>query len=109
MLYPQRVSLVPLKKCNDMFSAVCDVYPVSCNSPLQMKMDIWLTFFEFELAGPLQTIMAVWRGSNLKKVRQTAITFSSYPTRSLSRTVCRGKEGPKGSKSILRPDIQANT
>jgi hypothetical protein len=32
-----------------------------------MKMDIWLTFFEFELADPLQTIMAVSCGSNLKK------------------------------------------
>ncbi len=48
----------------------------------------------------------------LKKVCQTAITICrelSHPTRSLSRIVCRGQEGPKGSKGTLRPDFQANT
>jgi hypothetical protein len=42
-------------------------------------------------------------------VRQTAITICSglpHPTRSLSRTVSRGQEGPKG---ILKPEIQPNT
>jgi hypothetical protein len=49
MLYPHGVSL-PLKKRRDMFSEGCAAYPVRYNSPLQMKMDIWRTFFEFELA-----------------------------------------------------------
>jgi hypothetical protein len=48
-----------------------------------------------------------------KKAHQTAITICSglsHPTRSLSRIVCRGQEGPKGSKGeYLRPDFQANT
>ncbi len=33
----------------------------------------------------------------------------THTTRSLSRIVCIGQEGPKGSKGTLRPDFQANT
>ena len=55
---------------------------------------------------------AICRDSNLKKMRQTARTICSglppHPTRSLSRIVCRGLQGPKGSKGTLRPDFQAN-
>jgi hypothetical protein len=43
-----------------------------------------------------------------KKVRQKAVTISSclsHPTRSLSRIVCRGQEGPKVSKGKLMPDF----
>jgi hypothetical protein len=57
----------------------------------------------------LQIVMAVWLASNLKKVHPMAITICrglSHPTRSLSRIVCRGQEGPKGSKGTLRPDFQ---
>jgi hypothetical protein len=53
------------------------------------------------LLGPLQF---------LKKVRQTAITICSgllHPTLSHSRIVCRGWEGPKGSRFTLRPAFQA--
>ncbi len=58
----------------------------------------------------LQTIMAVWRTSNFKKMHQMAITICrGHPTKSLNRIVYRGQEGPKGSKGDLRPDLQANT
>jgi hypothetical protein len=78
-LYHKRVS-VPLKK---MLSEGNAAHPVDCDRPLL-------------------TIM----------VRQTAISICrrlSHPTRSLSRKVCRGQEGPRGRKGILRPDFQANT
>jgi hypothetical protein len=92
-------------------------HSVGCNSPLQIKMAIWRTFKNnlicWEGCGsPLQTVTAVWLPSNLKNVRQTAITICSgqaHPTRLLSRIVCRGQEAPKGSKNTLRPDFQANT
>ncbi len=47
---------------------------------------------------------------NSKKVCQTSITICrglSHLTRSLSRIVCRGQKGPKGSEGTLRPDFQA--
>jgi hypothetical protein len=53
--------------------------------------------FKFELVG---------------KARETTITICSWlshPTRSLSRIVCRGQEGPEGSNGTLRPNFQANT
>ncbi len=53
----------------------------------------------------MQTIMAVLRALNLKKVRQTAISICSglpHPTSYRSRIVCRGQEGPKSSKGTLR-------
>jgi hypothetical protein len=31
-----------------------------------------------------------------------------HPTRSLSRIVCRGQEGPKDSRGTLRPEFRAN-
>jgi hypothetical protein len=47
---------------------------VGCYSPLWIKMAVWRTFLEFELAGsgvaagqPIATIMAVWHASNKKK------------------------------------------
>ncbi len=46
------------------------------------------------------------------KVRQTVFIICrslSHLTRWLSRIVCRGQEGPKGSKGTLRLDLQANT
>jgi hypothetical protein len=47
-------------------------HPVRCDSPLQIKMAVWRTFFEFELAGLGVTarcrVMAVWCALNLKKV-----------------------------------------
>jgi hypothetical protein len=82
-----------------------------------MVMAVWCKVFELEFAGvgcdnPMQIVTAVWCASNLKKMRQTAITICrglSHPTRSLSRIVCRGQEGPKDSKDTLRPDFQVNT
>ncbi len=47
-----------------------------------------------------------------ENVHQMAITIYrglSRPTRSLSKIVCRGQEGPKVSKGTLRPDFQTNT
>jgi hypothetical protein len=41
--------------------------------------------------------------------QRAMLPIQSHPTRSLSRIVCRGREGPKGSKGTLRPDFQANT
>ncbi len=51
-LYPQRISL-PSKKCRDMFSEgnADQSHPVGCDSPLQIVMADWCTFFEFELSG----------------------------------------------------------
>ncbi len=43
--------------------------------------------------------------AHLKKVCQTAITICSglpHPTRSHSRIICRGREGPKASKLTLK-------
>jgi hypothetical protein len=44
-----------------------------------------------------------------KKRRDMFSEGNATPIRSLSRTVCRGQEGPTGSKGTLRPDFQANT
>jgi hypothetical protein len=52
----------------------------------------------------LMTIMAVWRASNGYYYLQRALTVS-HLTSSLSRIVCRGQEGPKGSKDTLGPDF----
>jgi hypothetical protein len=53
--------------------------------------------------------MAVWRASNKKKVRQTAISICiwlPHQARSLSRIVCRGQEDPKCSKGMqLNKDV----
>jgi hypothetical protein len=62
----------------------------------------WIHTFWVVLDSPLLTIMEC----------QKAITIFrglSYPTRSLSRRVCRGQERPKVRKGTLRPDFQANT
>ncbi len=110
-LYIFRGVLHPWKKRRDMFSEGSAAHPVGVDSPLQIVLAVWYSFFEFELAGlahdsPLQIGMAVWRASNLKKVCQTAINICrglSHPT----RIVCRGqKEGSKGTSSS---DFQANT
>jgi hypothetical protein len=54
--------------------------------------------------------MAVWRASNEKKCAPKNGHYYcrelSHPTSSI---VCRGQEGPKGSKDTLTPDFQANT
>jgi hypothetical protein len=50
--------------------------------------------------------------SNFKKVQQMIIIISSglpHPTRSLGRIVCRGQNGPEGSKGILKPDFHGYT
>jgi hypothetical protein len=72
-LYPMWVS-PPLEN-----AVICS--PVGCDSPLQIVIAVWRTIFKFELSGPgvspLLTIMAVWRASNKKKMRQkTAITIA---------------------------------
>jgi hypothetical protein len=82
-----------------MSSEGCTAHPTRYNSLLQIKMAIWCTFFEFDMLGRVweQTIMAVWRALNFKKVRQIAITIcsgllhSAHPTRSFSRIVCKGQ------------------
>ena len=63
----------------DMFSDGNAAHPIGCDSPLQ-------------------PVMAVWRASNLKnKVRHMRQTNC----RSLGRIICRGLEGPRGSKGTL--------
>jgi hypothetical protein len=55
--------------------------------------------------------MAVWHALNLKRA-QIDITICrglSHLTRSLSKIVCRGQEGPNGSKGTLRPDFRVNS
>jgi hypothetical protein len=44
VLFPQRVTL-PLNKCRDMSSDCYAAHPVGYNSPLQIKMAVWSTFF----------------------------------------------------------------
>ncbi len=98
-----------------MFSEGNADHPVGCDSPLQIVMAVWHTFFESEFSGsggcdnPLLTKTDIWHVSNLNK--KCAITICrglSHLTRSLSRIVCRGQAGPKVSKSTLRPDFQPN-
>jgi hypothetical protein len=101
-LYHQRVSSPLKKKRPDMFSECNADHPEGCDSPLQIVMAVWRPFCLNSnfLGRPLLTIM----------VPQKAITICrglSHPTRSLSRTVCRGQERPKGRKGALRPDFQA--
>ncbi len=62
-------------------------------------------------------IYGIHQNVSIKKVKNipqriTAITNGnglSHPTRSLSRIVCKGQQGPKGCKGTSRPDFQANT
>jgi len=42
--YLQRVS-PPLKECHDMFSEGNAAHPVRCDSPLQIEIAVWHTFF----------------------------------------------------------------
>jgi hypothetical protein len=98
MLHPKR-GFLHLKKCRDMSSVGCAIHPVSHNSLLQIKMAISCIIFEFELAalGAHVRKPAVWCTSNKKKVLQTAINFCNalpHLSRSLSRIICRGQEGP---------------
>jgi hypothetical protein len=52
VMYPQRVAL-PLKKNAMTYSqkALLPIQSGTNSSPLQIKMTVWRTFFEFELAG----------------------------------------------------------
>jgi hypothetical protein len=106
MLHPQRVFL-HLKKCRDMSSEGCAIHPVSHNSLLQIKMAISRIIFKFEHVTCEETCCLAH--FKFKKVLQTAINFCNAPphlSRSLSRIICRGQEGPKYSKGTLRLDLQ---
>ncbi len=106
--------LRPWKKRRYMFSEGIAAHPVGCDSTLQIEMSVWCPCFWIWTSwvgheSSLQILMGVCRASNLKKGHQTAISRGmSHQTRSLSRIVCRGQEGTKGSKGTLRPDFQAN-
>ncbi len=113
---PQRVSL-PLK--NTLWYVLRGLCCPSSlvQQPLQIKTAVWHIFsgiwtFRVGWGSPLQTVMAVWHTSNFKIGCQIAITICRglpHPTRSLSRIVCRGQDGTKGSKGTLRPDFWAYT
>ncbi len=98
-----------LKKRCGMSSEGCAAHPFRYNRQQQIKMAIWCTCFWIWTCwvwfrSPLQAIIAVSRTSNLKKVRQTAITFCSgmpYPTRSCSSIVRRRQESPLMNKKGL--------
>ncbi len=82
---------------------------VKAESPLEIVTAVWSPFcLNSNFPG------RVWRDSPLLTtiVLQKAITICrglSHPTRSPSRTVCRGQKRPKGRKGTLRPDFQAST
>ncbi len=77
-LYLQRVFLPLKKKCYGMFSEGNAAHPNRHDSSLQ-------------------TVMAVWRPSNLKKVCQTAVLYYLErvvtPYQITQQIVCRGQEG----------------
>ncbi len=90
-----------------------------CHSPFLIHQNkrlfissegFYALFFNLNLQGRAWQPAADNVGCN--KVRQTVFIICrrlSHLTRSLSRIVCRGQEGPKGSKVTLRPNFQANT
>ncbi len=64
------------KKCHDVFSQANAARPVGCDSPLQIVMAVWRTFFfNLNFLGRvwhwLLTSMAVWRAWNFKKSPRT--------------------------------------
>jgi hypothetical protein len=76
------------------------------------SLDVYENYLLVGFGSPVANycIMAVLRASNFKKVGQTAISICSelpHPTSYLSRIVCRGQEGRKGSTDALRYDFQA--
>jgi hypothetical protein len=116
VLCPPRVSLSLKKKHRDMSSDGCAAHPVTYNSPLQIVMAIWRTFLKICWvgggggAGYDSCLARLKFMKNAAKSHYYGI-FSglTHPTRSLSKIVCRGQEGPKGSKGNLKPDFQAYT
>jgi hypothetical protein len=106
VLFPQRVSL-PLKKHRNISSEGYSAYhPVGFHSPLQIKMAVWRTFFQFAFAGPgvAARCKLKWLFVTLilKKSAPTAITICSGlpPTRSLRRIVSEGKRPLKAVKTL---------
>jgi hypothetical protein len=72
------------------------------NSSLEIKMAVWRTILKFEFSGPGVAahgiLLWLFGALNFKKARRTATTICSglsQLTRSLSRIVYRGQEGPK--------------
>jgi hypothetical protein len=71
--------ICPLIKCRDVFSEGSAAHPVGNNRPLQMKMAIRRTFFEFELNGSgsqLKTIVLSGALQILKKLAKPPIVGS---------------------------------
>ncbi len=104
----------PLKR-RDKFSD----HPVGFDSRLQMALAFGtLFFFKFEHAG-LDVTDRNGRLARFKFKKRCAKwtllsaagchTVAPDQITQYCRIVCRGQEGPKGSKSTLRPDLQAST
>jgi len=98
------------KKCCVLFSEGNGAPSVACDSPLQIVMAVWHTFFIWTSWVPVCKPSAYNSGClarfKFKRGSQTTITICrmlSHPTRSLSRIVCREQERPKGRKGTLGP------
>jgi hypothetical protein len=75
-------------------------------------MEVWFTFFEFELDGPvgrpLLTIMAIWCALNVKKGSPNDHFYLYWAVTSDQITQQNSLQragGPKGSTGTLRPDF----
>ncbi len=99
-------------------AAQCPSSQVHYYSPLQKVMDVWRTFFvvltcRVGSESPLQTIMAVWCASNLKKSAPDGLYYLQLATspdqntqqNSLQRV---GLGLPLGNNGTSRPDFQAS-
>ncbi len=113
---------------------------VGCDSPLQIVMTVWRTFFfnlnflgrvwqpssdsngslahffkNLNILGRVWQLAADNNGLWRFKLKKNAPNSQYYLQRAVTtdqiihRIVCRGQEGPKGSKGTLRPDFQVNT
>jgi hypothetical protein len=97
-------------------NVVLFLHQVGCDSPLQIVMAAWRTLLNLNLLGWVWQPHADYTGClahfKFKKslpnghyYLQRAVTL----TRSLSRIVSRGQEGPKAAaKGLWRPHFQAN-
>jgi hypothetical protein len=109
VLCPQRVSLALKKKrmiCSQ--RAMLSIQSSRVWQPAAGSNDCFVHFYKnFLLAGSgvAARCWLYWLFGTL----QIFCSRLSHLTRSLSKIVCRGQEGPKSSKGTLRPDFQANT
>ncbi len=84
------------KKRPDMLSEDNAALPVRCDSPLQIVMSVWRPF----CSNP-NFLGGVWQPS--------VDNYGARSLRSLSRIIFKVQDHPKGRKSTLRHDFQANT